>query len=56
VLAAHHDGRLSDPGQTLLDPVGQRRTKCRQQRSGAEGDVVARGECDHRQRFPPRVS
>jgi hypothetical protein len=56
VLAAHDDGRLRDPGQALLDPVGQRRAKGRQQRPGAEDGVVARGECDHRQRFSPDVA
>jgi hypothetical protein len=55
-LAAHDNGRLRDQGQTLLNPVGDRRPQGRQKRSDPEPGFVARSERDQRRRFPPRLA
>jgi len=44
VLAAHDNCRLRNQRQALLDPVGERRPRGRQERTNADNRVVARGD------------
>jgi hypothetical protein len=52
VLAAHDQRWLRDQRQALFDPVGERRSSSRQERTDSEAGVVASRARKQRPRFP----